>query len=79
MNLGYFPHVPSVLTRIFGFIEDTKKGNDLTKYSETNASPLRSNSGYNKSGKASPVKKVKYVPDYKGESNEKEENNKKNS
>ena len=67
LSLGYFPHIPSVVVRIFGFIDDVKNGNDLTKYIENKASPIRSNSAsFNKSVKGSPAKKLKYVPDYKG-------------
>ena len=33
LNLGYFPHVPSAVARIFSFIHDSKNGNDLSKYS----------------------------------------------
>ena len=68
INLGYFPHVPSVITRIFGYIDDVKNGEDLTKYYENKASPIRSHSAsFNKSGKNSPKKQVKYVPEYKRE------------
>ena len=65
LNLGYFPHVPSVIVRLFGYIDDVKNGNDLTKYSENKASPIRSHSAA-KSGKSSPTKKIKYIPEYKG-------------
>ena len=68
LNLGYFPHVPSVTARIFGFIEDVKNGADLTKYYENKASPVRSNSASFKkagSGKSSPMKKIKYGQEYK--------------
>ena len=77
LSLGYFPHVPSVTARIFGFIDDVKNGGDLTKYYENKASPVRSNSAsYKKggSGKNSPVKKIKYGQEYK-RSSEVEENN----
>lgn len=32
LSLGYFPYVPSAVSRILSFIDDSKKGNDLKKY-----------------------------------------------
>lgn len=75
LQLGYFPHVPSATARIFSFIDDLRKGNDLKKYSEGhNVSPNKNIAG---SGPFSPVspkkddgKRIKYNPDYKDPSKE---------
>jgi hypothetical protein len=69
LHLGYFPHVPSATNRILSFIDDSKNGRDLKKYSETNVSPHKSpNNSGGSFGGGSPKKegkKIKYNPDYK--------------
>lgn len=57
------------------FIDDTRKGNDLTKYTESCGSPVKANSGTkSRSGgsggwmtSGSP-KRGKYVPEYRNRS-----------
>ena len=66
LSLGYFPHITGVTTRVMAFVDDYRNGRDLTQYTESKGSPVRGNSAsHYKSGKASPAKKIKYVPDYK--------------
>lgn len=67
LSLGYFPHVAGVTARVMQFVEDYRNGRDLTPYTDSKGSPVRGNSAsFNKSG--SPKKKLKYVPDYKDQS-----------
>lgn len=54
LNLGYFPHVTGVVSRISEFIDDVKNGNDLTKYQDTKSNPTRNSAiSFTKSGKSS--------------------------
>lgn len=70
LTLGYFPHITGVTNRVIEYVEDYRKGNDLKKYTENQASPVRINSGIKSSSRSSPKKKLKYVPDYKGSEQE---------
>lgn len=74
LSLGYFPHVPSAVSRILSFIDDSKKGVDLKKYTEVkNVSPNKNISANNSSMASpsspnktkSPGTRIKYNPDYK--------------
>lgn len=59
LNLGYFPHVTGVVSRISTFIDDVKNGNDLTKYYETKPNPARDSAiSFAKPGKPSPISKL---------------------
>ena len=72
LALGYFPHVDAVCKRLFSFVEDFRKGNDLSKYEPGAQSPVRCNSAFRRTGgsegfKGSPMRrpmKISYNTEY---------------
>lgn len=55
LELGYFPHTTLLTSRIVTFIDDDKKGNDLSKY-KYSQSPIKHHPTFKKEYSNSPKK-----------------------
>jgi hypothetical protein len=54
LELGYFPHIPLLTSRIVTFIEDAQKGSDLSRYKYS--SPIKHHPTLKKENSKSPRK-----------------------